>query len=146
MLWDGFWGYFWAQNTTTNFCFSPGLVTGFCSLYVWMHGDKCPSAVWSPRGTAWNSDPRTCASRSVILIIFQATPAVKVWPPCSNLWSARSQVSAALFYVQTVCSCGHKPVQTIAGFSPASKGLAMLSQSKHWSGGHGVCRTYSAAL
>ena len=34
------------------------------------------------------------------LIVFQATPAENVWPPRSK--SARSQVSAALFYVQTV--------------------------------------------
>ena len=32
-----------------------------------------------------------------------------------------------------------------AGFSPASKGSAMLSQSKQWSGGCRVCRTCSAA-
>ena len=29
MLLDGFLGYFLAQNSTTNLCFSPGLVTGF---------------------------------------------------------------------------------------------------------------------
>ena len=32
-----------------------------------------------------------------------------------------------------------------AGFSPVSKGSAMLSQSKHWSGGCRVCWTCSAA-
>ena len=32
-----------------------------------------------------------------------------------------------------------------AGFLPASKGSAMLSQSKHWFGGCRVCRTCSAA-
>ena len=32
------------------------------------------------------------------------------------------------------------------GFSPASKGSSMLSQSKHWSDGRRVCRTCSAAL
>ena len=37
-------------------------------------------------------------------------------------------------------SCGR-----YAGFSPAGKGSAMLSQSKHWSGGCRVCRTCSAA-
>jgi len=62
----------------------------------------------------------THASRSVSLILFQSTPAENVWPPRSNLWSAHSQVSAALFYVQTVCMCilyypwcGHGSVQTI---------------------------------
>ena len=31
------------------------------------------------------------------------------------------------------------------GFSPVRKGSAMLSQSKHWSGGRRVCQTCSAA-
>ena len=34
------------------------------------------------------------------LIVFQATPAENVWAPRSK--SARSQVSAALFYIRTV--------------------------------------------
>ena len=59
--------------------------------------------------------------------------------------SACSQVSAALFYVRTVRLCGHRSVQTIRGFSPASKGSAMLSQSKNWSGGNQVCRICSTA-
>ena len=43
-------------------------------------------------------------------------PAENVWPPRSNLWSAHSQVSAALFYVRTVHLSGHGSVQTIRGF------------------------------
>ena len=60
--------------------------------------------------------------------------------------SAHSQVSTALFYVWTICSCRHGSVyRRYAGFLPASKGSAMLSQSKHWSGSHQVFRTCFAA-
>ena len=92
---------------------------------------ECPLEVSSPRGTAQKSDPCTCTSRSVSLIVFQATLAKNVWPPHSNLWSAQSQVSAALFYVRTVRSCGHGSVyRWYMGFLPANKGLAMLSRSE----------------
>ena len=85
------------------------------------------------------------------LIVIQATPAENVWPPRSK--SARSQVSAALFYVQTatfvlawICTDDTQASRRLlAGFSPASKRSAILSQSKHWSGGRRVCRTCSAA-
>ena len=80
------------------------------------------------------------------LIVTQATLAENVWPPSSK--SACSQVSAALFYVRTVTFVLAWSVWTthrlLAGFSPASKRSAILSKSKHWSGGCRVCRTCSA--
>ena len=68
-----------------------------------------------------------------------------MWQPHSK--SAPSQVSAARFYFQTVTfvRAWIDLYRQYADFLPASKGLAMLSQSKHWSGGCRVCQTCSAA-
>ena len=129
----------WAQNISTNLCFSPGLVTGFgftLRLDAWrcVHGrfevprEPCKRATHT-------SESEFCLVFS--LIVFQATTAENVWRPPPEK-SARSQVSAALFYVHTVRSYGHGSVQMI-------RCLAMLSQSKHWPGGRRVCRTCSAS-
>ena len=153
MLWDGFWGYF---GVPKHLCFSSGMVTGFWfSSMVCMHGDKCRVfssdvvLVGGPWKKHWISvhwrfqtpwerrEGVTHASQLefcllFILIVFQASSAENVWPPRSK--SARSQVSTALFHVLTMTFV-HGSVQDLyAGFSPASKGSAMLSQSKHWSG------------
>ena len=42
-------------------------------------------------------------------------------------------------------SCGKDLYRWYVGFSTASKGLVMLSQSKHWSSGCRVCRACSAS-
>ena len=57
-----------------------------------------------------------------------------------------SQVSPALSFTSyRDVRAGMDLYRQYAGFSPASKGSAILSQSKHWSGGRWVCRTCSAA-
>ena len=76
------------------------------SLHVWTHGDK--TSVHRQFHAPWKRHERaTHASRLEFclvfsLIVFQATPAENVLPPRSK--SARSRVSAALFYVRTVTS------------------------------------------
>ena len=88
----------------------------------------------------------THASRSVSLILFQSTPAENVWSPCSNLWSAHSQVSAALSFTPgPYVHAGMDLYRWYIGFLPASNGSTILSQSKYWSGGRQVCQTCSTA-
>ena len=73
-------------------------------------------------------------------IVFQSMPADNVWPPCSK--SARSQVSATLFYIRTItfvqawiCTDDMRASRLQA---------ALLPQSKHWSDGRLICQTCSA--
>ena len=49
------------------------------------------------------------------LVVLQAMPAENVWPSHSNLCSARSQVSAAVFLCPDLSSYGHGSVQRISG-------------------------------
>ena len=50
-----FFGYFSHFSLPTKAII---LALVLASHHVWMHGDKCPSAVSSPPETAWKSDPR----------------------------------------------------------------------------------------
>ena len=114
---------------------SPGMVTGF-----WF-SSRIEVSVHQWFQHPWRSDARKLVW-ILLIIIFQATSAENVWPQHSK--PARSQVSAVLFYTHDVCVGMDRSVQDLyVGFSPASKGLTMLSQSKHWSGGCRVCRTCS---
>ena len=85
MLWDGFWGYFMAQNITTHFYFSPGT-----------HGDR---SVHRQFQTPWKQlEGATHASRYQFCLVSSAA-----WECVANtLKSARSQVFTGLFYVWTV--------------------------------------------
>ena len=106
---------FLSPNTTSNLCFSPGLVTGFwftsrldmVCMEIGVH-----RRFQAPRAQC---ERATHTSRSVSLILFQSTPAKNVCPLHTNLWSVHSQVSAALFYVKTVRLGGHGCVQMIRG-------------------------------
>ena len=111
-------------------------------------GSFSPSWEWH-EGATHTSQLEFCLVFS--LIVIQATPAENLWPPRSK--SAHSQVSAAFFYVWTmtfvlawICMDDTQASrQLLASFSPASKRSAILSQSRHWSGGRRVCQTCSAA-
>ena len=106
------------------------------------HGNKWFQAPGEPHeGATHASCPQFCLVFSLI-----AMPAENVWPPHSK--SACSQLSPPKLSFTSrpgdVC-VGMDLYRRYVGFSPASKELGMLSQSKHWSSGHWVCRTCSAA-
>ena len=120
------------------------------SVSVWSVITQCTStkymqalvrtyARWYAHTTLIRSEVKSTVVFS--LIVFWATLAENVWPPCSK--SVRSLVSTALRTVTFMRAWIY--TWRYMGFSPASKGSAMLSQSKHWSGGCWVCRTCSAA-
>ena len=68
------------------------------------------------------------------------------YPQLSGPWRSCGQGSVLYRSLPARTSRSMSTVyRRYTGFSPASKGLAMLSQSKHWSGGCRVCRTCSAA-
>ena len=103
-----------AHNITTNLCFNPGLVANRILIHFTSgHMEiSVHQYIQVPRElAAWKSDPRKLFC--LVFIVFQAMTAENVWPPCWK--SARSQVSAALFYIRTVCLCRHGSVQTIRG-------------------------------
>ena len=108
---------FGAQNITTDLCFSPGMriLIHFTSG---THGDKCPSAVRIPSNAG-----RECALEI-----------------CSF-----SGLRNSFLRPDRDVRAGMDLYRRYGGFSPASKGPAMLSQSKHWSGSRRICRTCSAA-
>ena len=81
-LWDG---YFGAQNITTNLCFSPGMVTGhFTPTHMEISVHRQFQALREQHEGAMH------ASRLESLKVLSYSK------------SARSQVSTALFYIQTL--------------------------------------------
>ena len=125
-----------------SFCFSPGV---FNSLYVHTHGDWCPSA---SAGSGTAEKPREEAShesQSQLCFVFGLNPVPSnTGQDCvtTALKSARSQISAVLFYAQTM-----KFVQARICADPMRvsrlQAKATLSQTKHWSHGCRVCWTCS---
>ena len=105
-----------------------------------MHGGMYPSAVSIPReGATHASQSKFCLVFS--LIVFQATLAENVWPPCSK--SVCSHFSAALWTVVFVRAwiCID---DTQASHQQAKGWQCHLSQNIG-PGSCQVCRTFSAA-
>ena len=73
--------------------------------------------------------------------VFQATPAENVHTKYGSFSGLRS----SFLRPDRDVRAGMDLYIRYGGFSPASKGPAMLSQPKHWSGSRRICRTCSAA-
>ena len=127
-LWDGFWGYFGAQNITTNFCFSYGMVTAFwftSRLHAWRRVTISGfQASWE-----WH-EGATQARKPVRLLLI----------PCNT---GRECVATALkicSFSGLISSLLRLDLDIRAGRLLACKQrVATLSQSKHCSGDCRVC-------
>ena len=125
-LWDGFWGYFGAQNITTNFCFSPGMVTAFwftSRLHAWRR------VTISGFQASWERhEGATQARKPVRLLLI----------PCNT---GRECVATALkicSFSGLISSLLRLDLDIRAGRLLACKQrVATLSQSKHCSGDSG---------
>ena len=110
-LWDGFWGYFGAQNITTNFCFSPGMVTAFwftSRLHAWRR------VTISGFQASWERhEGATQARKPVRLLLIPCNTGRECVATALKICSFSGLISSLLRLDLDIVR---------AGFSPASKG------------------------